>query len=335
MAKLKNLTEMSPSERQVYNSRVAAWYETEDIDEGLLLLTALPQAATFLSYAGCYPHDQKIKEIHKYLKSIAPAPAVKKPQQAKVHDTRPHQAKAQQQESESSQLQAGPFKAEDNNQPVAGCYTTPAGSKFYYNTEGEVTSVGGPRPNHYDEWKNLMPEELRDKVETIQENYANMVYWRREVERLAADPRHSEADLSRAARLTRNYEALNLNIFAQADLCWEELSGKIVSDDTKREVMEEERKLIRETNKDILAKEEKTQQPDEAAQPEPVEDKPAETISADQAQKYIRDKIDPATATEAQKQKAFDYAEIILKEKGKLSKKVKEKLDLLGYKQEN
>ena len=187
-----------------------------------------------------------------------------------------------------------------------------------------------------------MPADLQDKIATLKDNFTNLVEYRRKVEALAADHNHSKSDLSRYARLAVAYEARNLNIFAQADICWDELCGRPVSPDLKRELAQEERKLIKDIQKEggvpsptPSATSSSSPAPSspstqESVNTEAIVSPSQSAISPDQAQKYIRDKFDPDTASPSQREKAAQYARLILSAKGKLSKKVAAKLAAAG-----
>ena len=332
---------MTAAQRKEYEAAVSAWLSNpSDITAGLRLLQPLPQAKVFLGYAKCYAEDRKRKEIIKLLRPIALSTNASSTRRLVDSSTRG---------LVDSSTAAASGAAHRSTLRI----TTPAGTIYNYDELGNIVSVGGLRPNHYDEWKQMMPAVLQDKVDQLDENYANMVAWRRKLEALVADPKSSKADISRAATLTRNYEAKNLNIFAQADLCWEELCGKTVDDATKQELAQEEARIAKE-----IAKEESsagaahsasgdspnasTSASRDSANASPLVDSStrglvdssksgaeAPTITAEQAQKYIRDKFDPSTASPEQIQKALDYAAIIMKEKGKLSKKVQAKIDAI------
>lgn len=323
MSNYPTIAAMTAAQRKEYEAAVSAWLSNpSDIAVGLRLLQPLPQAKVFLGYAKCYAEDRKRKEIIKLLRPIAPSINASSTRGLVDSSTAGAEAPTAAASSASSHPQS-PLRI-----------TTPAGTVYNYDEQGNIVSVGGLRPNHYDEWKQMMPAVLQDKVDQLDENYANMVAWRRKLEALVADPKSSKADISRAATLTRNYEAKNLNIFAQAEVCWEELCGKTVDDATKQELAQEEARIAKE-----ISKEESSAG---AAHPNtsPLVDSStrglvdssksgaeAPTITAEQAQKYIRDKFDPSTASPEQIQKALDYAAIIMKEKGKLSKKVQAKID--------
>ena len=341
---------MTAAQRKEYEAAVSAWLSNpSDITAGLRLLQPLPQAKVFLGYAKCYAEDRKRKEIIKLLRPIAPS--TNAPSTHGLVDSSTRRLV----DSPSAGAEA-PTAAAASASPRPQSLlriTTLAGTIYKYDEQGNIVSVGGLRPNHYDEWKQMMPAVLQDKVDQLDENYANMVAWRRKLEALVADPKSSKADISRAATLTRNYEAKNLNIFAQAEVCWEELCGKTVDDATKQELAQEEARIAKE-----IAKEESsagaahsasgdshnasTSASRDSANASPLVDSStrglvdssksgaeAPTITAEQAQKYIRDKFNPSTASPEQIQKALDYADIIMKEKGKLSKKVQAKIDAI------
>lgn len=318
MKKLPLLSTLAEPHLSDYYMRVSAWLSSDrsDLAEGVLLCTALPQATVFTDYAIAYTAEKRRSEIVKYLTPLCPQACV---QPSVIVSPSPGGTGSLRSSVKSGQSGISPLLAATTPSASAASgpastFTTPAGTIYSFGPDGNVTAVGGSRPSHFDEWLDRMPADLQDKVSTLKDNFTHLVEYRRKVEALAADPNHSKSDLSRYARLAVAYEARNLNIFAQADLCWDELCGRPVSDDLKRELAEEERKLL----KDL-------QHEDGVPTPSP-----SPSITADQAQKYIRDKFDPKKASAAQRKKAEQYAHIILKEKGKLSAKLVAKLAAAG-----
>lgn len=352
---------MTREERCAYEKKVSQWLQSQDdISEGMELLGALPQAKVFIRYAKCYNEEAKRKEIAKLLQgSVCGVHTKVNAQPARTTAGQIPAGKPAGTGTGAAGKAAGALRqgkaagaqrhaSEGNAAGVAGCkpenvtrVVTAAGTIYDYDPDGHIVGVGGMRPNHYDEWKQMMPAILQGKIEQIEENYTQMNTWRRKLEELTADPKSSKADISRAATLTRNYEAKNLNIFAQAEVCWDELCGKTVSDEVKKELEQEEKKLEKEIqtqNETQTETQTQTQtetqtqtqtQTQAQAEAQTETQTEAQPVSADQAQKYIRDKFDPSTASKEQIQKALDYADIIMKEKGKLSKKVQAKIDAI------
>lgn len=366
MIRLPNISSLSQEKLNDYLSRVSAWLsgDRSDLNEGVLLCTAIPQARVFVDYANAYSADKRRSEIVKYLQAIC------------------HQSVAQQSmvEAVPAVNQGAPSEKRIPAKGAVGAvgsFTTTAGTVYTFSTDGTVTAVGGNRPSHFDEWLDRMPAELQDKISTLKENFDNLVEYCRKVESLAADPNHSKAELSRYARLAVAYEARNLNIFAQADICWDELCGRAVSPDIKKELAQEESKLL----KDIKKEEGSAYAPSPSASSSPspspsksvpvnndaiVSPTPSSPLDSteltddqlssmpiaylmalssdilpdgprrywlkrrcDQAQKYLRDKL-PDSPSPSQREKAVQYARDILAINGKLSKKVSAKLDSLG-----
>ena len=150
-------------------------------------------------------------------------------------------------------------------------------------------SVAGDRPQHFDEWKDRMSDALREKVYKLKVLHTMRIYYRQMVERIAADPNHSKTDLAMASTLAVNYENKILSIYAQADIEWDELQGRTVSDETKKLVMKGEisaDRIIAKTEPEIDgegavddaaeekdahkdSKKRKTKEDDSTAQPDP------------------------------------------------------------------
>ena len=231
MKRLPILSAMSAEQRKEFDNRVNNWAESgmKDVAEAVALCTSIPQATVFVQYAACYGVEKRLKEAARFL-----TPFITVTVTSSSEDSDPSKVSSPTPVKSSKSLPS---------------FTTAAGTIYSFDADGNVVAVGGNRPSHFDEWIDRMPDNLREKVDTIRSNYDQMNYWRSEVERLASDPKHSETDLQRATRLAVCYEDKNLCIFAQADACWEELSGKTVSDAAKRELLQAERKIDSEIRK--------------------------------------------------------------------------------------
>ena len=195
---------------------VDAWTEAEYkvFDEGLLLCSALSRARQFVGLAYKLSIDRRLKEIRGFMNAILKL-------------------------SNGKQLFIQNIKNKQKNVIVAKVPKIEEDNAAKDADEGEE-NLPDQRPNHYDEWENKMSSSLRNKVAGLSSLYAAMAHYRQMVENLAADPRHSEQDLSRAARLVVEYEKKVLSIHRQADIEWAELTGRKVSEDVKREALSDE-----------------------------------------------------------------------------------------------
>lgn len=378
MQKLPTITSLTPEATAAYITRVDAWLsgDRSDLTEGVLLCTAIPQATIFVDYATAYTSEKRRGEIVKYLTPLYQS--VTKTPQNKTHKNQtPHPPKGGDISCVSSAVSSNgspenclPIHGAGGSSSIHGAgwssFVTPAGTIYTFSPDGTVTAVGGNRPSHFDEWLHRMPADLQDKIATLKDNFDNLVEYRRKVETLASDPNHSQSDLSRYARLAVAYEARNLNIFAQADICWDELCGRTVSPDLKKELAQEEHKLLKDLQKEgcadapahsahsvsspVAVHSEAIESPYPSSEltdsqlstmpiadllalsPDILPDGPRRywlKRRSDQAQKYLRDKL-PAEPSSAQLDKARQYALDIIAINGKLSKKVAEKMSTLG-----
>ncbi len=349
MQKLPNYSTLTPEARAEYLYRVNAWLsgDRSNLAEGVLLCSAIPQASVFVDYSTAYSADKRRSEIVRYLTPLCPEILLKDetdvPGKSPKMDVLPKNTSG---------------VATERTIDAGRTFVTAAGTSYHIDDDGNITAVEGNRPAHFDEWLDRMPAELQEKIATLKENFTQLVEYRRKAESLAADPNHSKSELSRYARLAVAYEARNLNIFAQADVCWDELCGRAVSDEIKKELAQEERKIMKDIasgdfeedaeQDEELDAEQETECPVEGFSDKEMSEMPIVKLLAlssevlpegprrywlkrrcDQAQKYLRDKL-PAEPSEAQKEKARQYALDIIAINGKLSKKVAEKLDTLS-----
>lgn len=251
MIRLPNISSLPQEKLNDYLSRVSAWLsgDRSDLNEGVLLCTAIPQARVFVDYANAYSADKRRSEIVKYLTPLCKdslRPAATSP----VMGSTLASGQGAQDSKSNHTLPITGEVPHLRRRGSSSSFTTSAGTVYTFSSDGTVTAVGGNRPSHFDEWLDRMPAELQDKIFTLKENFDNLVEYCRKVESLAADPNHSKTELSRYARLAVAYEARNLNIFAQADICWDELCGRAVSPDLKRELAQEESKLLKDIKKE-------------------------------------------------------------------------------------
>lgn len=196
---------------------VDAWTDAEYkvFDEGLLLCSALSRARQFVGLAYKLSIDRRLKEIRGFMNAILKL-------------------------SNGKQLVIQNIKNKQENVIVAKVPKKMVEDNATKDTDEGEENLAEQRPNHYDEWEDKMSSSLRNKVAGLSSLYAAMAHYRQMVENLAADPRHSEQDLSRASRLVVEYEKKVLSIHRQADIEWAELTGRKVSEDVKREALSDE-----------------------------------------------------------------------------------------------
>lgn len=236
---------MTPEQLSSYIDRASSWLQSDrsDLSEAITLCTAIPSASVFVEYAKCYGESYRRSEAERFLSQVVPeVSSSKSAKDISVPKGSSSQSAKGVSVNEGSSSQCNRASSDVH-------VVTPIGTEYTYSSDGKVKSVSGTRPAHYDEWKHLMPTDLQQKIDRIKDNYDMLSHYRREVERLAADPKHSEADLSRVAKLCVHYEDANLNIFAQADAVWEELCGKQVSAEVKSKLLSEERTISRNIDK--------------------------------------------------------------------------------------
>lgn len=243
---MKQIGTMTEAERTAYFSDVEKWREEDYprlesvvdawtdaeykvFDEGLRLCSAMARAKQFVGVAYRLSIDRRMREIRGFMDLILSQAGVRR----NTSYPRPGHPVA-------------PAK------PVVARVPKPSDDEDAV----PVQSVKSPkeqdaqrRPNHYDEWADRMSAALRDKVASLSDLYATMAHYRQMVEHLASDPRHSEQDMSRAARLAVGYEKRILAIHRQAEIEWAELTGKQVAPDVKREAVEAEQTAAHATDR--------------------------------------------------------------------------------------
>lgn len=230
---LKPISAMAEDERSAYFENVQRWTEEEYprleavvdawteseykvFDEGLKLCSAMARAKQFVGLAYRLNIERRMREIKGFMSAILAQTGVRKSTCPRIGQ---------------------------NPKPVVLVGKAP---KAQLDEDGveRVVDAKAPlpdrRPRHYDDWMDRMSAGLREKVNELSSLYAAMAHYRQMVENLAADPRHSEQDLSRAARLAVEYEKKILSVHRQADIEWAELKGRKVSDDVKREALSDE-----------------------------------------------------------------------------------------------
>ena len=233
---------MNKPSTAVFRTQVTAWFNEPvnspyHLETALKLCAQLPQAKVFVSYAKCYSKDKALSEAARYLA------------QYRIASSIPGSAPTPVAFAPPTTVPGGFPQGTPAPAPGAFAPTTTVHGGFPQGTPGSPAKQGTPRPAHFDSWLHLMPSDLQAKVLTVKSLLTSLADTRRQLESLAANPRHSKADLSRLAKLCVNSENRALNIFAQADACWEELTGRDVSPETKKLLLQEESKLSREFKK--------------------------------------------------------------------------------------
>lgn len=233
---MKQIGTMTEAERMTYFSDVEKWREEDYprlesvvdawtdaeykvFDEGLRLCSAMARAKQFVGVAYRLSIDRRMREIRGFMDLILSQAGVRR------NTSYPRPGRPA---SPVKPVVARVPKPNDDEDAVPAQSTS------------QKAQTDLRRPNHYDEWADRMSDALRDKVSSLSDLYATMAHYRQMVEHLASDPRHSEQDMSRAARLAVEYEKRILAIHRQADIEWAELTGKQVTPDVKREAVEAE-----------------------------------------------------------------------------------------------
>lgn len=229
---MKQIGTMTESERMAYFSDVEKWREEDYprlesvvdawtdaeykvFDEGLRLCSAMARAKQFVGVAYRLSIDRRMREIRGFMDLILSQAGVRR----NTSYPRPGRPVA-------------PAK------PVVARVPKPSDDEDAVPVQSaESQKDTQRRPNHYDEWADRMSDTLREKVASLSDLYATVAHYRQMVEHLASDPRHSEQDMSRAARLAVEYEKRILAIHRQAEIEWAELTGKQVASDVKREAV--------------------------------------------------------------------------------------------------
>lgn len=264
---MKQIGTMTDAERMTYFSDVEKWREEDYprlesvvdawtdaeykvFDEGLRLCSAMARAKQFVGVAYRLSIDRRMREIRGFMDLILSQAGVRRttsyPRPGRpVAPAKPVVARVPKPESDEDAAPANETKSKE-------------------------CSADQRRPNHYDEWADRMSAALREKVASLSDLYATMAHYRQMVEHLASDPRHSEQDMSRAARLAVEYEKRILAIHRQADIEWAELTGKQVTSAVKREAVEAEQNAARTADRlesePVPEKKQSTAQSQETAQ---------------------------------------------------------------------
>ena len=295
---LKNVYAMTPEEKKMLDKRMRRIEGGEaSMEETLVTLSCMSRAHGFINMAHKLTDERVKAEVSGFVKLLRlSVPRYPENDEAEKTDK-------EEEEDDEKDVNAGIKEEEDknvviyNNEEVdndvnAGSNADhdPSPKESYaIERSPSFKSVAGDRPQHFDEWKDRMSDALREKVYKLKVLHTMRIYYRQMVERIAADPNHSKTDLAMASTLAVNYENKILSIYAQADIEWDELQGRTVSDETKKLVMKGEisaDRIIAKTEPEIDgegavddaaeekdahkdSKKRKTKEDDSTAQPDP------------------------------------------------------------------
>lgn len=245
---LKNVYAMTPEEKKMLDKRMRRIEEGESsMEETLVTLSCMSRAHGFINMAHKLT-DERIKdEVSGFVKLLRlSVPRYPENDESDKIDEEEkdyvNDANAVTNEEEEKNANAGSNEKEEKYVNAGSDADREIAPKESYAIERSPSfkSVAGDRPQHFDEWKDRMSDALREKVYKLKVLHTMRIYYRQMVERIAADPNHSKTDLAMASTLAVNYENKILSIYAQADIEWDELQGRTVSDETKKLVMKEE-----------------------------------------------------------------------------------------------
>lgn len=244
-----NIYTLTQDEREQLAMRVAQALNDEDmpISEKLDIIRLHPQAVPFCSMAHSLSEDRVISEVNGFLRLMAgilPRPSAK---------TNTDNAIGRK-ESKSAVVS----KSASPTPPLDACNK-------------------GDRPDHFDAWIDRMSPELKGKIEKLKDLHTKKLFYRSEIERLAADPNHSKEDMSYNSTLCVAYVDKIQAIYDQADIEWNELNGRSVQAEVKKIAFDMERKA----DKDILKAEKNSVEVAESS------DEPTVSISDDCSDEYL------------------------------------------------
>lgn len=245
---LKNVYAMTPEEKKMLDKRMRRIEEGESsMEETLVTLSCMSRAHGFINMAHKLT-DERIKdEVSGFVKLLRlSVPRYPENDESDKIDEEEkdyvNDANAVTNEEEEKNANAGSNEKEEKYVNAGSDANREIAPKESYAIERSPSfkSVAGDRPQHFDEWKDRMSDTLREKVYKLKVLHTMRIYYRQMVERIAENPDHSKADLAMASTLAVNYENKILSIYAQADIEWDELQGRTVSEETKKLVMKEE-----------------------------------------------------------------------------------------------
>lgn len=231
MEQLKSIKEMTPEEMKTYfadvqkwdeNSyprllaHVDAWTEAEvkEFGTGLYLVTALAQARSFVAKADQFTHEKALSMIKRHLDYA------RRYDKTPKDDIDPRSGIVRHRHDHAAVVPVSKENAE------TGEVTQTDPEKRYQQITAEVAKrFGGRRPNHYDEWKHLMSDELRAKVDELPAYYLELAAASEMSDKLDDDPRATQADRASANQRVLDWDDKIQAVHNAAEEEWTKISA--------------------------------------------------------------------------------------------------------------
>lgn len=242
---LKSFKRMTDKEQLEYLARVEKWTEqtyprlaalddswkeadVKDFDEGLKLASAFQRAHQFISQSQRYDAKKRLEKLNSLLHEVRIKSGMAWVRTRPMNDPKRYTAV----------IPAEPKFDEDGVAIPRQPYQAP--------------EVEGRRPEHFKQYKNLLPADLQKEGDEIAQKYDMLAHWRQRAEFLALDPRANKALISNAAKKAVRMEAQILNFWNRVDVAYAKATGKPVNEAEVKELNEEAEKLNKEPKVEMV-----------------------------------------------------------------------------------
>lgn len=242
---MKNFNEMNETEKKAYLDRVVDWTEgydelmaladswqavpEKDVDEGLMLCSALRKAQPFIDVARSFEIKSALRNINGFLKEVMVKSGMANVPTRTVGD--PRQFKA---------FVPAPSQPNENGETKA---------------EFAEVDVDGRRPEHLSQYIDILPPALQKECEGIKDMYLALGEYRHRLEYMADDPRVSDEARAEFAKKAVESELKIRDLWQRIDHAY-----KVATNQIKEEEQEEAMKRPGEYTKseiDLMADEAK------------------------------------------------------------------------------
>lgn len=223
---MKEITQMSSSEKASYIERVEKWNEetfpqllaaatswmnvpVKEFDEGLRLVSAIKRARPFvLAHRSYRQVDVVLNKMRSLLTEV-------------------------QEKSGRSKLRTIPSNDKRRWIAATDVVSDPDEDGVVTVKSYEEPEVDGRRPQHVSEYIGLLPKELQDEARNLKQMHMELAMYRGEAEELSKQPGVAKEQVAEKAKAAVEMEQRIRTLYATLDAAYKQAKGQTLDDDEK------------------------------------------------------------------------------------------------------